>query len=70
MHAYFIHPAQPNLSDSANGQCCSTPKNEVKYLGMRLDRRMTWAKNIKGTRNQLNLKAKQTDWLLVRRAKL
>jgi hypothetical protein len=31
-------------------------KNEVKYMGMHLDRRLTWAKHIK--RKQLNLKAK------------
>jgi hypothetical protein len=30
--------------------------NEVKYLGMLLDRRLTWAKHIKMKRKQLNLK--------------
>jgi hypothetical protein len=34
-------------------------KNEVKYLVMHLDRRLTWAKHIKTKRKQLNLKAKQ-----------
>jgi hypothetical protein len=33
-------------------------KNEVKCLGMHLDRRLTWAKHIKSKRNQLNLKRK------------
>jgi hypothetical protein len=42
IHAYYIRPTQSNLSDSANGQCCSTPqKDGVKYLGMHLDRRLT-----------------------------
>jgi hypothetical protein len=54
------------LPHSANRQCCSTPKNEVKCSGMRLDRRLTWAKNIKATRNQLNLKSKPMHWLLGR----
>jgi hypothetical protein len=35
-------------------------KNEVKYLGMHLDRKLTWAKRVKSKRKQLNLKAKQT----------
>jgi hypothetical protein len=38
-------------------------KNEVKYLGMHLDGRLTWAKHIKTERKQLNLKAKQMHWL-------
>jgi hypothetical protein len=31
-------------------------KNEVKCLGMHLDRRLRWAKHIKTRRNQLNRK--------------
>jgi hypothetical protein len=45
-------------------------KNEVKCLGMHLDRRLTWAKHIKSKRKQLNLKAKQMNWLLGRRSTL
>jgi hypothetical protein len=40
--------------------------NEVKYLGMHLDRRLTWEKRIKTKRKQLNQNAKQTHWLLGR----
>jgi hypothetical protein len=32
------------------------PRNEVKYLGMRLDRRLIWVKHIKTNRKQLNRK--------------
>jgi hypothetical protein len=38
-------------------------KNEVKYLKMPLDRRLTWAKHIKTKRKQPNKKAKQMHWL-------
>jgi hypothetical protein len=69
-HTHYVHPTQSKLSDSANGQCCSTPQNEVKYLGMNTDRRLTWTKHIKTQRNQLNLKTKQILWLLGRRSTL
>lgn len=33
IHAYYIHPTQPNLSESANGKSCFTP---IKHLDRRL----------------------------------
>jgi hypothetical protein len=50
------------------GNVALPQKKEVKYLGMHLDRRLTWAKRIKSKRKQLNLKAKQMHWLLARSA--
>jgi hypothetical protein len=43
-------------------------KNEVKYLGMHLDRGLTRVKHINSKRKQLNIKAKEMNWLLGRRS--
>jgi hypothetical protein len=43
------------------GNVALPQRNEVKYLGMLLDRRLTWAKHTKSKRKQLNL-----GWLLRR----
>jgi hypothetical protein len=43
---------------------------EVKYLGMHLHRRLTWAKHIKMIRKQLNLKFRKMYWLLGRQSTL
>jgi hypothetical protein len=34
-------------------------KNEVKYLGIHPDRRLTWTKHIKTKRKQINQRAKE-----------
>jgi aspartate carbamoyltransferase regulatory subunit len=46
------------------GNAALQQKNEVKYLGMHLDRRLTLAKHIKTKRKRRNLKARQMHWLL------
>jgi hypothetical protein len=37
-------------------------KNEVKYLGMHLSRRLTWAKHIKTKRKRLEQRRLNTIW--------
>lgn len=44
--------------------------NQVKYLGLTMDRRLTWKQHITAKKTQINLKLKQMQWLLGRKSKL
>lgn len=45
-------------------------QHTVKYLGMHLDRRLTWRKHVQTKRDEMNLKYKGLYWLLGRNSKL
>jgi len=41
-----------------------TQTEEVKYLGIHLDRKLTWRKHISGKRKKLNLKLHKLHWTI------
>jgi hypothetical protein len=47
------------------------PRNtEIKYLGMTIDRKLTWKQHIVKKRKQVNITIKQLNWLLGRKSNL
>lgn len=45
-------------------------RTEVKYLGLTLDRKLTWRPHITAKKTQINLKLRQMHWLLGRKSQL
>lgn len=57
--------ASVKMCDITLPQC-----DTVRYLGMHLDKRLTWKKHIQSKRDELNMRFKNIYWLMARNSKL
>jgi hypothetical protein len=69
-HPRHIHHTKRNVSPSpAHINSVQLPQ-EVKYLGLHLDRRLIWHRHIFAKRIQLGITVTKMYWLLGRKSKL
>jgi hypothetical protein len=68
-HITFTNRKITSQSVTINAQCIPT-KPGVKYLGLYLDRSLTWKTHITNKRTQLTLKTRKLYWLLNKHSKL
>jgi hypothetical protein len=65
-----IHYTKRNVPPSPYKQCATPQEEDVKYVGLHLDRRLTWHKHIFAKRKQLGITLTKMYWLLGRKSKL
>jgi hypothetical protein len=67
---HFTFTARRETSLPVHINSVQLPQEDVKYLGLHLDRKITWHKNIFAKRKQLGITLTKMYWLLGRRSKL
>ncbi|CAK9827570.1 Probable RNA-directed DNA polymerase from transposon BS [Anthophora retusa] len=68
-HIVFTYRRVPEVPIIMNGETIPTT-NEVKYLGMHLDKRLTWKPHLTAKRKQIDLKLRNMYWLIGYRSPL
>jgi len=66
--AQVILPLPAQKKEHVSKQLTQT--EEVKYLGIYLDRKLTWSKHISGKTKQLDLKPRKLHWIIGRKTQL
>ena len=70
MRTYNIHLASGIMPPIKINNQIIPQNSHVKYLGIHLDRRLTWKSHIEATLTQMKLKAIQIQWLIGRNSVL
>ena len=69
VHINFTTRSTESPQPMLNGEFIPR-KNEVKYLGLHLDQKLTWKAHIKAKKLQLNIKTNKMNWLIGKKSKL
>jgi hypothetical protein len=63
IRTYHIHPTERYLSTGIH-QTIIPQTDTVKYLGLHIDKRLTWREHVTKIRKHLDLKTRELIWLI------
>ena len=70
IHSHYIYAQTIHLPSGPNQWDTSTASKQVKYLGVHLDRRLTWRKHIASKRRRLDHQLRKLYWITGRKCQL